>query len=312
MVLIRAFEEKIAYVFAEGKIPGFVHTYVGEEAIAVGACANLREDDYITSTHRGHGHCLAKGMDPKYMLAELYGKRTGCNKGKGGSMHIADIDIGVLGACGIVGGGIPIATGAGLSAKLKGTDQVAVCFFGDGASNQGTFHESLNLASVFKLPVIYVCENNLWGEGTPVSETMNIENIADRASAYGIPGVIVDGNDVTAVCEAVREAVKRAREGKGPSLIECKTYRWRYHAEGFPIDEMYVGKEAIEKEHKKWKDRDPIKRFKERLVKMEILTEEEAEKINRNTAKTIEDAVKYAEVSPFPLPEEALEDLYSE
>jgi len=222
MVRIRTFEERVSKEFAAGNIPGFVHVYVGEEATATGACANLRPDDYITSTHRGHGHLIAKGGKTERMMAELYGKKTGYCKGKGGSMHIADADIGILGANGIVGAGIPIAGGAALSAQMRGTDQVAICFFGDGASNTSRFHEGINLASIWKLPVVYINENNMYAEKTPISYSCNIPNIADRAAAYGIPGKTIDGNDVLAVYEAVGEAVARARRGEGPTLaIRC-------------------------------------------------------------------------------------------
>ena len=232
MTKIRQFETKLQEFFAAGKIPGFVHLYIGEEAVAAGACATLRKEDYITSTHRGHGHLIAKGGDLKRMMAEIFGKRTGYCKGKGGSMHIADIELGILGANGIVGGGGPIANGAALAAKYRGQDHVAVCFFGDGASNQGTTQEALNLASAWTLPVIFVNENNGYGISCPTCKSMAVADIADRAAAYDIPGVVVDGNDVMAVFEAVGEAVKRARKGEGPSLIECKTYRWRGHFEG--------------------------------------------------------------------------------
>ena len=235
MKLIRDFEANASRLFAEGKIPGFVHLYIGEEAIATGVCAGLNDDDYITSTHRGHGHIIAKGGDIKYMMAELYGKATGYCKGKGGSMHIADANKGILGANGIVGAGHNIAVGAGLSAKYRGTDQVCVCFFGDGSTNQGTFHEAMNLASIWKLPVIFVCENNLYGISMHQSKHQAIQDVADRAVAYNVPGVIVDGNDVFAVYEAATEAVVRARAGQGPTLIECKTYRHQGHFEGDPL-----------------------------------------------------------------------------
>jgi len=232
MLRIRTFDERVFKEFAAGNIPGFVHLYSGEEAIATGACANLRLDDYIVSTHRGHGHLIAKGGKTDRMMAELYGKKTGYNKGKGGSMHIAEVDIGILGADAIVGAGIPIAGGAALSAKMRGTDQVVLCFLGDGACNTSRFHEGVNLASIWKLPTVYVIENNMYAETTPVSYAMNIPRIADRAAAYGIPGKTIDGNDVLAVYEAVGEAVARARRGEGPTFIECKTCRHHGHYEG--------------------------------------------------------------------------------
>jgi pyruvate dehydrogenase E1 component alpha subunit len=305
MVRIRQFETRVAELFAQGRIPGFVHLYIGEEATAVGACANLRQDDFITSTHRGHGHCLAKGGDMKLMMAELFGKETGYCKGKGGSMHIADVDMGILGANGIVGGGLSIAPGAGLSAKLRGTDQVTVCFFGDGASNQTTFHEGLNLASIWKLPVIFICENNQYGISLHQSKHQRIADVADRAVAYGIPGVVVDGNDVMAVYEAVAEAVKRARAGEGPTLIEAKTYRWRGHFEGDPT--VY----RSEKEVEEWKQRCPIARFKKHLLEMGLASEADLAQIDAEVAEEVEAAVRFAEESPLPKPEEALEDVYA-
>jgi TPP-dependent pyruvate/acetoin dehydrogenase alpha subunit len=305
MVRIRLFEERVVKEFTTGNIPGFVHVYSGEEAVAVGACANLRADDYITSTHRGHGHVIAKGGKTDRMMAELYGKKTGYNKGKGGSMHIAEVDIGILGADAIVGGGIPVAGGAALSAKMRETDQVAICFLGDGASNTSRFHEGVNLASIWKLPVVYVIENNVYAETTPVSYAMNIPHIADRATAYGIPGVTVDGNDVMAVYEAVGEAVARARKGEGPTLVECKTCRHHGHFEGDTI--TYITKEEMAECKKK----DPIPRFRKKLIEMGVVTEKEADKIDQEVADEINEAVKFAEESPFPAPEEALEDVYA-
>ena len=305
MVRIRLFEERVVKEFAAGNIPGFVHVYSGEEAVAVGACANLKAEDYITSTHRGHGHVIAKGGKTDRMMAELYGKKTGYNKGKGGSMHIAEVDIGILGADAIVGGGIPVAGGAALSAKMRGTDQVAICFLGDGASNTSRFHEGVNLASIWKLPVVYVIENNVYAETTPVSYATNIPNIADRATAYGIPGVTIDGNDAMAVYEAVGEAVARARKGEGPSLVECKTCRHHGHYEGDTM--TYRDKKEVDE----CKKRDPIPRFRKKLIEIGVLTEKEADKIDQEVANEINEAVKFAEESPFPGPEEALEDVYA-
>ncbi|MEM3673793.1 MAG: pyruvate dehydrogenase (acetyl-transferring) E1 component subunit alpha [Candidatus Bathyarchaeia archaeon] len=304
MLEIRFFEEKVFELYAQNLVPGTIHLYAGEEAVAVGICSTLRKDDYITSTHRGHGHCLAKGADPKRVMAEILGKKTGYCKGKGGSMHIADFSIGMLGATAVVGAGIPIAVGAGLSIKLRGTDQVVACFFGEGASNQGTFHEGINLAAVWNLPVIFVCENNLYAMGTRQSLVMKIENVADRAVAYGIPGKVVDGNDVYAVYEAASEAVETARKGGGPTLIECKTYRHRGHSRVDPA--RYRPKEEVEA----WLAKDPIKRFKERLLQTKALTEAEIANIEREASSKIEEAVKFAMESPFPAPEEALEDVY--
>jgi len=305
MLKIRRFEEKVGELFAAGKIPGFVHLYIGEEAVATGVCAHLRKDDYITSTHRGHGHLISKGGDLKLMMAELFGKRTGYCKGKGGSMHIADVDLGILGANGIVGGGPPIATGAALAAKYKGTDQVAVCFLGDGASNQGTFHEGVNMASIWKLPVIFVVENNMYGISLSQTRSMRVQDIADRAAAYDIPGFVVDGNDVIAVYEAAGEAIQRARAGEGPALIECKTYRYRGHFVGDPM--IYRTRE----EEEMWKAKDPIPRFEAKLKEMGVLTEAQAREINERIIAQVEEAVRFAEESPWPAPEEVLEDVYA-
>ena len=253
MLLIRYHDTKAGELYDSKKVVGYLHLYVGEEAVAVGACSCLEKTDYITSTHRGHGHCIAKGCDPKFMMAELYGKKTGYCKGKGGSMHIADIDLGMLGANGIVGGGPPLACGSALSAKVRGTDQVTLCFIGDGGTNQGTFHEALNLASIWDLPVVFIVENNLYAEATPQSYHQKIRDIAVRAAAYNIPGEVVDGNDVLAVYETVGKAVKRARNGEGPTLIECKTYRYFGHNAG-DDDLKYRTVEEVEE----WKKKDAI------------------------------------------------------
>jgi pyruvate dehydrogenase E1 component alpha subunit len=305
MVEIRFFEEKVFDLYAQNLVPGTIHLYAGEEAVAIGVCAALERDDYITSTHRGHGHCIAKGADLKRTMAEILGKETGYCKGKGGSMHIADFSIGMLGATAVVGAGIPIAVGAGLSIKLRKTRQVVACFFGEGASNQGTFHEGINMASVWRLPVIFVCENNLYAMGTRQSRVMNIENIADRATAYGIPGVVVDGNDVLAVYEATVKAVERARKGEGPTLIECKTYRHKGHSRVDPA--KYRPKEEVEE----WLAKDPIKRFKEKLLQEGAITEAEIQQIEQEVAAEIDAAVRFAMESPYPEPEEALEDVYA-
>ena len=305
MLCIRYFETKVIQEFAKGNINGAVHLYLGEEAVAVGACAALNEDDYITSTHRGHGHTIAKGGEMKRMMAELFGRATGYNKGKGGSLHIAYPPLGILGADGIVGGGIPIATGAGMSSKLLGTGRVAVCFFGDGASNQGTFHESINIASALSLPVVYVCENNLYGVGTRQADVRKLEDIADRAAAYAIPGVAVDGNDVIAVYEVMREAVARARSGAGPTLLECKTYRWRSHFEGERDTYRDPGEVA------EWRAREPIARFRARLLEEGLLTEQEAKAIEARVALEADDAVLFAHKSPYPELSEAFTDLYA-
>jgi len=306
MLQIRFFEEKVFELYGQNLVPGTIHLYAGEEAVAVGVCANLRRDDYITSTHRGHGHCIAKGADLGKIMAEILGKRTGYCKGKGGSMHIADFSLGMLGATAVVAAGIPIAAGAGLSIKLRGTDQVVACFFGEGASNQGAFHEGINMAAIWGLPVVFVCENNLYAMGTRQSIVMTIENIADRAVAYGIPGVTVDGNDVLAVYEAASKAVNQARQGGGPTLIECKTYRHKGHSRFDPA--AYRPKNEVEE----WLKKDPIPRFKSKLMEMGALTDEEDEKLRREAAVAVEEAVKFAMESPFPDSKEALEDVYVE
>jgi len=305
MLEIRCFEEKVFELYGQNLVPGTIHLYAGEEAVAVGVCSSLRKDDYITSTHRGHGHCIAKGAELKRTMAEILGKETGYCKGKGGSMHIADFTVGMLGATAVVGAGLPIAVGAGLSAKLRKTDQVVGCFFGEGASNQGTFHESINMASAWSLPVIFVCENNLYAMGTRQSRIMNVENIADRAAAYGIPGDTVDGNDVLAVFEASQKAVDRARRGDGPTLIECKTYRHKGHSRVDPA--KYRPKEEVEQ----WLARDPLRRFKEALLQNPIFSKSELKGIEDKVAADIEEAVKFALQSPYPAPEEALEDVYA-
>ncbi len=305
MLKIRHFEDRVRELFAAGEMPGFVHLYLGQEAVAVGACAALNDDDFITSTHRGHGHIIAKGGELSCMMAELYGKATGYNKGKGGSMHIAWPELGILGANGIVSAGIPIATGAGMSAKLRKSGQVAVCFFGDGASNEGTFHESLNIASAFDLPVVYVCENNLYAVSTRQSRVRKVEDIADRAVGYGMPGVVVDGNDVIAVYEAVNEAVERARAGEGPTLVECKTYRWRAHFEG-EVDTYRPPEEVAE-----WMKREPIAPYRRMLIEQGLLSEADAQAIEKSVLKELEEAVEFARQSPLPEPETAMEGLWA-
>ena len=307
MVKIRKFEERIRQENRKGKLHGFLHLSVGQEAVATGACAALKKDDYITSNHRGHGHCIAKGGDLNLMMAELFGKATGYCKGKGGSMHIADPLLGIIGANGIVGGGIPIATGCALSSKLKKTNQVTLCFFGDGASNQGSFHESLNLASLWKLPVIYICENNLYAVSTHQSRQQAIKNIANRAIAYNIPGVVIDGNDVATVYEAVDKAVARARKGEGPTLIECKTYRWYGHCEADPPTTTYRTK----KEEEEWKEKCPIKKLKSRLLDLNLLTDGQLTRLEQNIDLEIEKAIEFANKSPEPTLETALEGVFS-
>ena len=307
MYTIRRFEENVNNLFLAGEIPGFVHLYIGEEAIATGMMANLSPKDYITSTHRGHGHTIAKGADLNRMIAEIFGKSTGYCKGKGGSMHIADFSIGMLGANGVVGGGYNLAVGAGLAAKLSGTDQVSVCFFGDGASNRGTFHEGMNMAAAWKLPVVFVCENNQWASTTPYRTTTSVENISDRAIGYGIPGVVVDGNDVFAVYEAAQAAVERARDGGGPTLLEAKTYRIKGHFVGDP--EMYRTKEEVQEQ---FDSNDPLKNFKQAVLTTNSLTEKDLEEIEAKVEAAIEAAIDFARQSPYPQPTELFEDLYVE
>nr|WP_321396421.1 thiamine pyrophosphate-dependent dehydrogenase E1 component subunit alpha [uncultured Desulfobacter sp.] len=305
MYRIRQFESKLQQFFADGKIPGFVHLYLGEEAVAAGACAALEKEDYITSTHRGHGHLIAKGGDLKKMMAEIYGKSTGYCKGKGGSMHIADVDLGILGANGIVGGGGPIAAGAGMAIQYRGDSQVAVCFFGDGASNQGTTQEALNLASAWQLPVVFVNENNGYGISCHISKSMAITDIADRAAGYDMPGVIVDGNDVIAVHEAISAAVDRARKGEGPSLVECKTYRWRGHFEGDACTYREPG------ELEDWVKKDPIPRFANKMLDDKILTQKELDQLHADIDTELKEAIAFAEESPFPEPADMFEDIYA-
>ena len=304
---IRDFESTAARLFAEGKIPGFVHLYLGEEAIAPAVCECLRDDDFITSTHRGHGHCIAKGAELDRALAELMGKATGYCKGRSGSMHIADFSKGNLGANAIVGGGIPIATGGGLAIKMQNRKNVSVAFFGDGASNQGTFHESINLAAVWKLPVIFVCENNLYSATTSISLTCLQENVAaDRAAIYGIPSEVVDGNDVLAVNEAATRAIARARAGEGRTILELKTYRHGGHSRNDACG--YRPKE----EEAEWFAKDPVVLFRKKILEHGVITEEELQKEEAAIEQEIEDAVEYAKQAPFPANEDALINVFKE
>lgn len=305
MWLIRYFDEKVDQFFAKGMIHGTTHLCVGQEASAAGAIAALKEIDKITSTHRGHGHCISKGADAGRMMAELFGKETGYCKGKGGSMHIADVDKGNLGANGIVGGGIPLAVGAALTSKMKNKGYVVLCYFGDGASNEGSFHEALNLASIWKLPVVFLCENNQYGMSGSVKEMTNIENIADRASSYGIPGKVVDGTDMIEIMNTVYEAVENARQGNGPSLIEAKTYRWKGHSKSD------AKKYRTREEEAEWREKDAIKKYKELLIQEGLLTEEKAAELQEQAKQVIEDAVRFAENSPEPSIDSLLEDVYA-
>ena len=306
MVRIRKFDTTIIQLYADGEIPGFMHLYIGEEAVAAGVCAALRKEDLITSTHRGHGHCIAKGGRLDLMMAELFGRKTGYCKGKGGSMHIADFNLGILGANGIVSGGIPTAVGAAVGIQYKGEERVAVSFFGDGATNVGQFHEACNLASLWELPVIFVCENNQYAQTTPQAEHQKIQNIADRAFSYDMKSAVVDGNDVVEVYRITAEAVGRAREGKGPTFIECKTYRWRGHWEGDP--QPYRTRDEVEA----WKSKCPIRRFRSYLSENNMFREEELDTIDSEVDAELRDAIDYARKSPFPEPDEALEDVYTE
>jgi pyruvate dehydrogenase E1 component alpha subunit len=305
MVRIRTFEERVGEEFAAGKIPGFVHLSSGQEANPTGVCANLRPDDYITSNHRGHGHLIAKGLKLDVMAAEVFGKKTGVNKGKAGSQHLTDMAVGCLGAEGIQGTPVPVAVGAALSAKLRSTDQIAVAFIGDGTLNTGRFHEGLNLAAAWKLPLICYCENNIWAESTNIYDVTALTNITDRAVGYGVPGVAVDGNDVLAVYESVHEAVARARRGEGPTFIEGRTCRRRGHFEG----DTHLYRTQAEKDE--CLKRDPIPRFRKKLIEMVVLTEGETDRIDQEVTEEMDKAVKFAEESPFPETEEVYADEFA-
>jgi acetoin:2,6-dichlorophenolindophenol oxidoreductase subunit alpha len=304
LVLIRRFEERASELRLAGFIPGFLHPSIGQEAVAVGACAALGPEDVITSTHRGHGHMLARGAEPRRMYAELYARQDGYNRAKGGSLHMIDTELGFLGANGIVGGGIPLATGAALQLKRTGSQAVAVSFFGDGATNEGAFHESLNLASLWKLPAVYVCENNLYGEFTRQDKHQPVKDIAVRAASYDMPGVVVDGNDVLAVRQVMGEAVTRARSGDGPTLIEAKTYRHRGHYEGD------MGAYRSPEEVSEWLARDPIAVFGRRLVEEHVVAQVALEAVASEVERVLDEAAEFADASPHPSPGEALEDVY--
>lgn len=305
MYTIRFFEETVDDLFARGLVHGTMHLSIGQEASAVGSISALRDEDYILSTHRGHGHCIAKGADIKLMMAEFLGKETGYCRGRGGSMHIADMEGRNLGANGVVGGGIPLAVGVGLSLRMRGRDEIVMGFFGDGAANQGAFHESLNMAAIWDLPIVYVCENNQYGMSMSVRKACKIENISQRAASYGIAGVTVDGNDVLAVYEAATQAVNRARTGQGPTLLECKTYRWKGHSKS--DQERYRTKQEIET----WKKKDPIKRFQALLVTNGVISEKEAKQIEEEASQTIAEALEYAMASPEPSVDTILEGVYA-
>jgi len=306
MLTIRVFEQRVAREFRTGEIPGFVHMYVGEEAVAAGVCANLSDRDWITSTHRGHGHCIAKGCDLRAMMAEIYGREDGLCKGRGGSMHIADFSRGMLGANAIVGGGISLATGAALAAQVRGDDGVAVAFFGDGAANQGVLHESMNLGSIWKLPVVYVCENNGFAESTPAAYATSVSDIATRAAAYAMPGVTIDGSDAVAVYEAARDAVSRARAGGGPTFLEVKTYRFMGHFEGDP--DRY----RDDADRELTRSRDALASLGDRLVSDGIESAESLETLRAEVDLAVSDAVDFAKASPFPDPAEIGRYVYPE
>jgi len=306
MMKIRRAEERLMEIFATGVIPGFIHVSIGQEAVAVGVCSALRRDDCIANTHRGHGQAIAKGIDLKGFMAEIYGKRNGVCKGRSGSMHIADKASGILGSNGIVGGGIPLAMGNAFASHYVNDGRVTVCFFGDGASNEGTFHESLNLASLWNLPIIFCCENNEWAQFTPIEKYIKIGNISNRAAAYGMPGISVDGDDVLAVHDAAKRAVNRARKGKGPTLIECKTHRWFGHFAG--DKQKYRPPEETETVRKY----DPILRFQKRLVEGNILGQRDIDEIEQRIRREIDEAVTFAEESPSPGPDELFDDVSRE
>lgn len=304
MVKIRRVEERLLDIFAQGKIPGFIHVSIGQEAVPVGVCSCLRQDDYISNTHRGHGQALAKGVDLKRFMAEIYGRRDGYCKGKAGSMHIACKELGIIGSNGIVGGGIPISLGTAFASMYKGDDRLTVCFFGDGATNEGTFHESLNLAALWNLPIFFCCENNGWAEFTPQKVHMKIENISKRAESYGMPGITVDGDDVLKVWEEAVKAIARARKGGGPTLLECKTHRWFGHFAGD------AQKYRSPKEIEEVKNFDPILKFQKVLFELKYLKPEDVGRIEEKVKSEIDEAIAFAENSPVPGVEELFEDVY--
>jgi pyruvate dehydrogenase E1 component alpha subunit len=304
MLRIRRVEERLLEIFAQGKIPGFIHVSIGQEAVPVGVCSVLRPDDYISNTHRGHGQALAKGADLKKFMAELYGRRDGYCRGKAGSMHVACKELGIIGSNGVVGGGIPISLGTAFASQYLGNDRVTVCFFGDGATNEGTFHESLNLAAVWNLPIVFCCENNRWAEFTPQKIHTKLEDLSRRAEAYGMPGVTVDGDDALKVRESAEKAVDRARKGEGPTLLECKTHRWYGHFAG--DSQKYRDPKEIEEVRKF----DPLLRFQNLLLEMKHLTPEQVKKMEDQLRAEIDEAVAFAESSPMPGKDDVLLDVY--
>ena len=305
MQLIRSFEETAEQLYYQGLIHGTMHLSIGQEGSAVGACAALRPEDYILSTHRGHGHCIAKGAQATLMMAEFMGKEAGYCRGRGGSMHMADVETGNLGANGIVAGGVPMAAGVGLSIKLQKQERVILVFFGDGAANEGAFHESINMASIWDLPVIYFCENNQYAMSMAITRAAKIENLSDRAASYGIPGVTVDGNDMIAVYKATQAAVAHARAGRGPTLIEAKTYRWKGHSKS--DKQRYRTKEEV----KEWQERDPIARLVEQMQAAGLLTAEEFSQVQTAVEQELQAAIEFAKATPEPDPATILEGVYA-
>jgi len=304
MLTIRRFEERCNYLYMQGRIPSTLHLYIGQEAVATGVCAHLLPSDYISSTHRPHGHAIAKGVTLRSIMAELFAKRTGCCKGKGGSMHVGDMAVGMFPAIAIVGGGIPVATGAALACKRLATGGVSVAFFGEGATNEGAFHEALNMAAIWQLPAVFVCENNLYAASTPVSVAFRTDSVVGRAAAYGLPGEVADGNDVLAVHEAAGRAIERARSGGGPTLLECMTYRQCGHSRSDP--RAYRTKA----EEEEWAGRDPIKRMGEQLLAQGLATQSVLDQVEKDVTAAVDDAVAFAEASPAPEPEEALQHVF--
>ena len=310
MMLIRKFDETVKDLVQSAELVGMAHCYIGEEAVAVGACTALRDEDYITGNHRSHGHPISKGGDVRRAMAELLGKATGYCKGKGGSMHLADFDIGILGESGIVASALPVAVGAAMGSKMQNTDRVVISFFGDGASNQGACHEAMNLASIWKLPVIFLCENNQYAVTTSFKETVSTENVSDRASAYNMPGVLVDGQDVMAMHEATVHAVQRARAGEGPTLLEAKTYRYEDHSEGLNriLREPYRTEEEIEF----WRQRDPIDIHSKWLLENDVASQGEIDKVQNDVYEAIDDALQFARESPYPDEADLFTDLFAD
>ena len=310
MMLIRRFDETVKDLVQSAELVGMAHCYIGEEAVAVGACTALRDEDYITGNHRSHGHPISKGGDVRRAMAELLGKATGYCKGKGGSMHLADFEIGILGESGIVASALPVAVGAALGSKMQNNDRVVISFFGDGASNQGACHEAMNMASIWKLPVIFLCENNQYAVTTSYRDTVAVENISDRAVAYNMPGVLVDGQDVMAMHEATVVAVQRARAGEGPSLIEARTYRYEDHSEGLNriLREPYRTDEEVEQ----WKERDPISLHSTWLKEQGVATEEEIDSVWSEVNQAIDDALEFARNSPYPEADDLFTDMYAD